>query len=69
MEAKMKDKFPTPWSVYTDKLRPSFALKIIEIHDAHGNCVMPWGGFDCMECSYTQKLKLARRIVKAVNAA
>jgi hypothetical protein len=57
-----------PWHVLNMVLRPKpFDTHIIEIHDADGEIVIPWGGFDQMRGSHTAKLKLARRICRAVN--
>ena len=60
---------PTPWRVLNTTLRlKPYNVRIIEIHDAAGNVVVPWGGFDQMRGSHTAKLKLARRICRAINA-
>jgi hypothetical protein len=56
-----------PWKVYHGLLREGFKTKIIEIHDALGRRIVIWGGFDGTDYSYTQSLKNARRMVKAVN--
>jgi hypothetical protein len=62
-------KSPKPWRVYSGKLRPQFPVKVIEIHDADGNEVIKWPGFDGLNMSHTRKLAIARLIVKAVNNA
>lgn len=61
-------KSPKPWSVYSAKLRPQFPTKIIEIHDARGEPVIAWAGFDNLNMSHGRKLGIARKIVEAVNA-
>ena len=57
----------TPWSVYCAPLRHGMH-KVIEIHDASGMIVVAWSGFDGTDFSFTNNLRHARRIVKAVNA-
>lgn len=55
------------WKVYCAPLRPGMH-KVIEIHDALGQVVVKWGGFDGTDFPFTQNLKNARDIVKAINA-
>ena len=59
---------PRPWRVYNAPLRPQFGARIIEIHDADGNEVIRWPGFDGLKMSARKKLAIAREIVEAVNA-
>jgi hypothetical protein len=59
--------FRKPWYVYADKLRPQFSTRIVEIQDANGDTVINWGGFDTSEISYKARVKLAQRIVDAIN--
>lgn len=62
--------YPAPWRVVSAQFRAGFGGKLIEIHDAAGAVVMPWRCFDDDgRMSYTRRLALARRIVKAVNNA
>jgi hypothetical protein len=64
------ERFPTPWWVYADRLRPQFPLRIVEIRAANDQLVIPWAGFDdCALGTYRQRVALARRIVAAVNKA
>jgi len=61
-----------PWKVYARQLRSTGIgsnKKVIEIHDAIGQVIVCWGGFESVDFSYTQSLKNARRMVKAVNSA
>ncbi len=56
------------WTVYAAAFRPGLSKKrVVEIHDAMGNVIVQWGGFDSSDYSYTQQVKNARLIVKAVN--
>jgi hypothetical protein len=64
----MKSEYPTPWRVVCSLLRPQFPTKIIEVCDAHGHTVLPWSALDDDGRPYAQRLRLARRIVAAVNA-
>ena len=60
-----------PWKVYAQPLRETGIgadKRVIEIHDALGQVIVQWMGFDATDFSYTQNLKNARRMVKAVNA-
>jgi hypothetical protein len=56
-----------PWSVYKGRLRPEFPSRIVEVHDARGRAVLPWGAFDHL-MTFREKVRLAETIVKAVNA-
>lgn len=58
-------KNPTPWRVWTGKLRPQFPTYIIEIVDANDQTVLPWKTFDGMK--KTAANNLAKKIVNAVN--
>lgn len=51
----------TPWRVFNED-------GLVEIHDAHGEPVVFWQGFDRSERSRAKHLANARFIVKAVNA-
>jgi len=57
------------WRVYRGILRPApFDTPIIEIQTKSGRCiVIPWTGFDAMPCSKTEKLAIARHIVRLHN--
>lgn len=61
-------RFKKPWYVYADKLRPQFAARIVKVADANGDVVLPWVGFDATGLSHKAQIKLAQRIVDAVNA-
>ena len=63
----MTSEYPKPWKVYEGKLRPEFPTPIIEIHAADGSVPFTWGAFDNDGRSYAMRLRLAKRVVKAVN--
>ena len=58
---------PCPWGVHTGKLRPQFPARIVEVIDANGATVLPWGSFDATGLRHRQQKELAERIVIAVN--
>jgi hypothetical protein len=59
--------FKKPWYVYHDQLCSQFKSRIVEIADANGDVVLPWPGFDATGLSHNAQIKLAQRIVDAVN--
>lgn len=61
-------KIHAPWRVYRGVLRPTYPTKIVEIHDARGDVILPWGAFDHI-ASQSKRFALAKFIVEAVNAA
>lgn len=63
------NEYPKPWRVVESILRSTLAIKIIEIKAADGSTPFPWGAFDNDGRSYAMRLRLAKRVVKAVNAA
>lgn len=68
-KTKERQECPTPWRVLNATLRPKpFDVRIIEIRDANDKAVIPWGGFDSAKGSHASKLRIARRICRAVNA-
>jgi hypothetical protein len=59
----------TPWKVQQGVFRIASianSAKLVWIIDADGNTVIPWTGFDSV--SHSRALKLARLIVRLVNA-
>ena len=55
------------WRVHQGSLRAGFG-KVIEIQlKSSGNAVIPWGGFDDCSISATERLAIARRIVRLHN--
>lgn len=54
-----------PWHVYSAPLRPEFPTIIIEVQDAKGEAVVPWGGFDAAHQTKAVKLANARLIAAA----
>ena len=58
---------PGEWYVYTDKLRPRFPARIIEIHNNDG-VVLAWPGFDSAPGTHDEKIAKAGLICAAVNA-
>lgn len=58
-----------PWKVYVTKLRPPpFDMTIVEIADADGRTVLPWGAFNHIETLAGRK-RLAKMIVDGINKA
>ena len=53
------------WKVYSNRLRPNFGSRIVEIQTLRGETVIPWTAFDLLP--HTKKLTLARHIVKVHN--
>ncbi len=65
----IKNEYRAPWKVVEGVLRPQFPTRIIEILASDGSVPFEWKCFDNDGRSYAQRLRLAKRVVKAVNAA
>lgn len=64
---------PGPWSLYAQKLRPQFSLKVIEVHSqcagsARVTPIVKWAGFDDSERPYAKHKANAALIVAMRNA-
>ena len=57
------------WKVYNKRFRPQFAGRIIEIQTEEGQTVIPWTGFDALDLSKTERMDIARAIVRDHNSS
>lgn len=56
------------WRVYNQRLRSQFQGRIIEIQTICGETVVNWQGFDALDLSKTERMDIARAIVRGHNS-
>ena len=57
-----------PWKLYQEKFRPEISDKVVvEIQDANGSAIIPWGAFDAANQPKKERMGNYRLIVRACN--